>query len=328
MTGLCLFIIISHIFQSGYITQHFILTLLKSYLPCTEWPCLLFLLSNNLIVGYGRDGQVALTANCWLWQWDWRWMYVFFLDILLHPFTPLLVMTRRWCDRSGARWCRELWECCVVVERVVWGWGGVLRGKHIERSEGNDDVGEKRASSEKLVLTFGPSTLGHMRVCAKALLAAPFRRYVYASCPIGDTVITGKCTDSIPGPWCVCVQVYVCRHARVMFKRVCVCKSIWGVIAGSLLVWENHTSCLLPTPCQGQDPLTAPHCYFFMFVKCGASMFMHIHTYTDVVSSSHLFRHLSLPSETEFVNSVQTTPLESRHSVSQSHLRTINFLSN
>lgn len=35
----------------------------------------------------------------------------------------------------------------------------------------------------------------------------------------------------------------------------------------------------------------------------------HTRTHTDVVSSSHLFRHLSLPSETEFVNSVQTTRL-------------------
>lgn len=37
-------------------------------------------------------------------------MHVFFLDILLHPLTPLLVMIRRWCDRSGARRCRERWE--------------------------------------------------------------------------------------------------------------------------------------------------------------------------------------------------------------------------
>lgn len=34
----------------------------------------------------------------------------------------------------------------------------------------------------------------------------------------------------------------------------------------------------------------------------------HAQIHTDVVSSSHLFRHLSLPSETEFVNSLQTTP--------------------
>lgn len=34
----------------------------------------------------------------------------------------------------------------------------------------------------------------------------------------------------------------------------------------------------------------------------------HTHIHADVVSSSRLFRHLSLPSETEFVNSWQSTP--------------------
>lgn len=58
---------------------------------------------------------------------------VFFLDILLYLLTPLLVMMRRRCDRSGAR------ECCVSVERVALGVGwGLGEEKHIERGEGND----------------------------------------------------------------------------------------------------------------------------------------------------------------------------------------------
>lgn len=77
------------------------------------------------------------------------------------------------------------------------------------------------------------------------------------------------------------VYICVCWHACVMFMQVCLCKSIWGVIASSLLVWENHTSSSLPNPCQGQDPLTALHCYFSMFVKCGVSMHMHAHTHTN-----------------------------------------------
>lgn len=52
---------------------------------------------------------------------------------------------------------------------------------------------------------------------------------------------------------------------------------------------KNHTSCSLPTPCQGQDPLTAPHCYFFMFVKCGISM----HTHTQMSSAVPIFSDTS-----------------------------------
>lgn len=205
-------------------------------------------------------------------------MYVFFLDILLHPLTPLLVMMRRWCDHSGVRRCRE---CCVEVERVALGWGGVLRGKTYRGRWGKWCAGEKKNSSDNLILTHGPLTLGHVWVCVRALLAALFL-FCLHFLPYWGYVITGKCTDSKLGPWWVLVweSVCVCWHACVMFKHVCVCKSIWGVIAGSLLVWENHTSCSLPTPCQGQDPLTAPHCYFFMFVKCGVSMPMHTYTHT------------------------------------------------
>ncbi len=212
-------------------------------------------------------------------------MYVFFLDILRHPLTPLLVMMRQWCDRLGARRSRERWECCVAVKWVASVWGGkTYRGRW-----GKWCAGEKPNSSDKLILTPGPLTLW---VCVRALLAALFFCFVYTSYPIGDIAITGKCTDSILGPWWVQVQVCVCvcRHARVMFKHVCVCKSIWGVIAGSLLVWENHTSCSLPTPCRGQDPLTAPHCYFFMFVKCGVSMHMHARMHARTHTHTHTHR--------------------------------------
>lgn len=97
---------------------------------------------------------------------------------------------------------------------------------------------------------------------------------------------------------CVCRHarvtfMRVCRHARVMSKQVCVCKSIWGVIASSLLVWENHTSSSLPNPCQGQDPLTALHCYFSVFVKCGVSMHMHTHARTQMLSAVPIFSDTS-----------------------------------
>ena len=66
-------------------------------------------------------------------------MYVFFLDILLHPLTPLLVMTtRRWCDRLGARRGRERWECYVVVERVFFSVGWGLVRKSILRQEARE----------------------------------------------------------------------------------------------------------------------------------------------------------------------------------------------
>lgn len=55
-----------------------------------QWLCLVFLLSNNLIVGRpSGTGCQLLTVRVRLRGW----LYVFFLDILLHPFTPLLVLT-------------------------------------------------------------------------------------------------------------------------------------------------------------------------------------------------------------------------------------------
>lgn len=108
-------------------------------------------------------------------------------------------------------------------------------------------------------------------------------------CPTGDSASTGK--DPTAVPWWVCVCKCVCRHACVTFEPVRMCTSVWGVIAGSLLVWENHTSCSLPTPWQGQDLLTALHCYFFMFVKRGISM--HTHKYTQMLSAVPIFSDTS-----------------------------------
>lgn len=52
-------------------------------------------------------------------------------------------------------------------------------------------MGEKQTSSDKLILTHGPLTLGHVRVCQNTFFV-----FVYTSCPTGDFAITGKCTDS------------------------------------------------------------------------------------------------------------------------------------
>lgn len=49
---------------------------------------------------------------------------MFFLDILLHPLTPLFVMMRRRCDRSGARTQGVLGVLCgggMGCFRVAWG---------------------------------------------------------------------------------------------------------------------------------------------------------------------------------------------------------------
>lgn len=155
--------------------------------------------------------------------------------------------------------------------------------------------------------------------------------FIYTYCPVVDIAITGKCTDSKPGPWWVCdyVCVCVCRHACVMFNQVRVCVQIdMRRYRRFLCSSEKITLRLLPTSCQGQDPLTALHCYFFMFVKCGVSMHMqartrtHRHAHTQMLSAIPIFSDTSLSSETEFVNLVQTTPLESTHSVSRSHLKT------
>lgn len=112
-----------------------------------------------------------------------------------------------------------------------------------------------------------------------------------------------------------CLSVFACAHLYEASSRV-LCSSE-----------KNHTSCSLPTPCQGQDPLTAPHCYFFMFVKCGVSM--HMHTYTQMLSAVPIFSDTSHSQVRQSLSTrCRQPPLESAHSVSQSRLKTIDLLSN
>lgn len=84
---------------------------------------------------------------------------------------------------------------------------------------------------------------------------------------------------------------------------------------------------LVSNPLPGTRPADSTHIViFFMFVKRGISMHM---LKTQMLSACyHLFRHLSLPSETEFVNSLPTTSMETAHLVSQSHFEPIGLRSN
>lgn len=121
----------------------------------------------------------------------------------------------------------------------------------------------------------------------------------------------GEVTDTMRVPM-ISVQ-NVCLRTCV-YHVFCVHTSNWGVIAGSLLVWESHTSCSFPTPCQGQDPLTATALLCFFHVCQTRRLNAHAQVGTQMLSACyHLFRHLSLPSETEFVNSLPTTYMESAH---------------
>ena len=81
---------------------------------------------------------------------------------------------------------------------------------------------------------------------------------------------------------CVCVCVRACVRECVCRRRgfVSQCVIHRGVIRCALLVGENHTSCSLPTPSQGRDPLTARHCYFYMSPKSGIWIRTHTHTHT------------------------------------------------
>lgn len=232
-------------------------------------------MSDNLIVWRGRDVLVAHTAKS---ERDWEegrlcssWTYC---CISSH-------LSLRW-------WGDTLTALALAVEEstgnVVCWWNG-LQGSRQKAHSRAGCVGETQTSSKELILAHEPL---HVNVRQKTFSRVFVLLTLPAALGIVPSMVNAQIQCQGPGEdVCKCV----CRHVCVMFKRICVCTSIWGVIAGSLLVWENHTSCSLPTPCQGQDLLTAPHCYFFMFVKCGISM--HMHTYTQMLSAVPIFSDTS-----------------------------------
>lgn len=91
---------IYHFFHNGYNTQYFYHHLVVKILFAMHRvtvPLIFIVKQPHCGTRQGRPSG----TDCQLLTVTVRlrgWMYVFFLDILLHPLTPLPVMMRRWCE--------------------------------------------------------------------------------------------------------------------------------------------------------------------------------------------------------------------------------------
>lgn len=167
-------------------------------------------------------------------------------------------------------------------------------------------------------------SLGRVCVCVFQQCWLQGFCFVCTSGPTGDSAMTDKVTDWIPGFWwvmCECVRGHECVARSLVHIGM---RRHRGF---SARLRKSHVA-LASNPLPGTRPDDSSALLYFHVCQTW-HLGAHAHISTQMLSACyHLFRHLSLPSETEFVNLLPTTSMESAHSVSQSHLKSFDFLSN